>query len=185
MGAGGLDQSLTVGYANNILAGSATASASYPGDLNHDPSSDTGSFEILTGFRVVGFFPPVDMTPYLGTHYLNSIKGGQTVPLKFRAYSITPANTLGAEITSTVGISIVVKTLTSCDGGIVDADVLPATTGGTSFRYTDGQFIFNWATPKTANKCYRVYVQTADGSTTMFASTLTSANAQEAWFKSK
>ncbi|HET9667741.1 MAG TPA: PxKF domain-containing protein [Desertimonas sp.] len=153
---------------------------------NYDLTSvATTTATISTAFRVVGFFSPVDMTPVGAIHYLNSIKGGQTVPLKFRAYSITPANTLGAEITSTAGISVVVKTLTSCTGGIIDLDVLPETTGGTSFRYTDGQFIFNWATPKTANKCYRVYVQTADGSATMFASTLTSANAQEAYFKAK
>ena len=69
----------------------------------------TTTASISTAFRVIGFFPPVDMTQVGAIHYLNSIKGGQTVPLKFRAYSITPANTLGAEITSTAGISVVVK----------------------------------------------------------------------------
>jgi hypothetical protein len=45
-GAGGLSGSLTPIYANNINAGSATASASYGGDANHDGSTGNGGFEI-------------------------------------------------------------------------------------------------------------------------------------------
>jgi hypothetical protein len=45
-GAGGLDQSLSVTYANNVDAGTATASASYVGDDNHNPSSNTKDFTI-------------------------------------------------------------------------------------------------------------------------------------------
>jgi hypothetical protein len=45
-GAGGLNQALTVGYSNNVGAGTASASASYPGDANHSGSSDTKTFTI-------------------------------------------------------------------------------------------------------------------------------------------
>jgi MBG domain-containing protein/Big-like domain-containing protein len=45
-GAGGLNQALTVNYTNNTNAGTATASASYPGDANHNGSSDSKTFEI-------------------------------------------------------------------------------------------------------------------------------------------
>jgi hypothetical protein len=45
-GAGGLNQSLAVSYANNVNAGAATASASYPGDANHNASSDSKNFTI-------------------------------------------------------------------------------------------------------------------------------------------
>ena len=45
-GAGGLSESLTVSYADNTNAGTATASASYAGDANHDPSSDSKTFTI-------------------------------------------------------------------------------------------------------------------------------------------
>jgi Domain of unknown function (DUF5011) len=45
-GAGGLSQSLTVSYSNNTNAGTATASASYPGDANHNASSDSKNFTI-------------------------------------------------------------------------------------------------------------------------------------------
>ncbi|AKQ46904.1 hypothetical protein TH63_16720 [Rufibacter radiotolerans] len=45
-GAGGLNLAPAVTYANNINAGTATASYSYPGDGNHEPSSDTKNFAI-------------------------------------------------------------------------------------------------------------------------------------------
>ena len=45
-GAGGLDQSLTVGYANNTNAGTASANASFLGDANHTGSSGGTTFEI-------------------------------------------------------------------------------------------------------------------------------------------
>src|SRR5204863_6590350 len=38
-GAGSLDQVLTVGYSNNVNVGTASASASYAGDSNHDDSN--------------------------------------------------------------------------------------------------------------------------------------------------
>ena len=45
-GAGGLNQALTVTYSNNIKPGTAAASASYPGDANHDPGSSSTTFTI-------------------------------------------------------------------------------------------------------------------------------------------
>ena len=40
-----------------------------------------------------------------------------------------------------------------------------ASTGGTSLRYADGQWIQNWATPSFGKvSCYRVTLTTADGS---------------------
>jgi hypothetical protein len=158
-----------------------------PGGLtstNYTIQFVAGTLDITAGYRIVGFTSPVDMTTAGGAPYWNSIKGGQTVPLKFKAYRITSAGTLGTEITTTVPLSIVVKTLSTCNGGVVDGEILPDTTGGTSFRYSDGQFIFNWATPKQANKCYRVYVHSEDGSDLMYTTTMGDV-AKEAYFKSK
>ena len=45
-GAGGLNEILTVSYSNNVSAGTATASASYAGDGNHEVSSDLKTFVI-------------------------------------------------------------------------------------------------------------------------------------------
>ena len=45
-GAGGLNQSLTVNYSDNTNAGTAAASASFAGDMNHTASGDDATFTI-------------------------------------------------------------------------------------------------------------------------------------------
>ena len=45
-GSRGLERKSTVIYSNNTVAGTATASASYAGDANHEASSDTETFTI-------------------------------------------------------------------------------------------------------------------------------------------
>ncbi len=45
-GVGGLSEPLTVNYSDNVNAGSATANASFAGDLNHKSSSDSKTFAI-------------------------------------------------------------------------------------------------------------------------------------------
>ncbi|HSJ88383.1 MAG TPA: PxKF domain-containing protein, partial [Anaerolineales bacterium] len=52
--------------------------------------------------------------------------------------------------------------------GTEDAiEEIASATGGTALRYdtTAGQFVYNWKTPSTANKCYRVTLTTNDLST--------------------
>lgn len=57
-GPGGLKQDLTVSYSNNIDIGTATASASFAGDINHTGSTGSGTFFItpvtLAGAPLVG-----------------------------------------------------------------------------------------------------------------------------------
>ena len=45
-GVGGLNESVAVTYASNINVGTASASATFAGDANHDGSTGTGSFSI-------------------------------------------------------------------------------------------------------------------------------------------
>ena len=45
-GPGGLDEPVTVDYLANTDAGTASASADYPGDANYNPSSDSTTFDI-------------------------------------------------------------------------------------------------------------------------------------------
>ena len=52
-GAGGLDESLTPEYADNVDAGTASVSASYPGDANHAGSSDSTTFTIAKASSIV------------------------------------------------------------------------------------------------------------------------------------
>jgi hypothetical protein len=92
----------------------------------------------------------------------NTVKGGQTVPLKFNVYAGD------VEQTSTSAIAGFTTIKVNCvSGGIYEDAVEQAflTTEGTSLRYdgTDGQFIQNWKTP-TGTDCYRATVKFADGS---------------------
>jgi hypothetical protein len=90
----------------------------------------------------------------------NSVKGGSTVPLKFKVFAGT------VELKDISAIKSINAISGACSGGMdVPIDELSAT-GGTSVRYdtTGGQFIFNWQTPKKAGTCYMVTVTTRDGS---------------------
>ncbi|MFB7885051.1 PxKF domain-containing protein [Microbacterium sp. NPDC056057] len=53
-GAGGLNRALTVTYADNFYVGTATASAAYAGDGNHDGSDDAGHFTIEKASSLIG-----------------------------------------------------------------------------------------------------------------------------------
>ena len=105
-----------------------------------------------------GFYQPVDMNDVY-----NIVKGGSTVPLKFEIFAGS------TELTDIAYIKSLTYTLTSCDTNATTDDIETITTGGTSLRYDTiaGQFIYNWKTPKTAGRCYRVAMTTLDGSTLM------------------
>ncbi len=65
-GAGGLSGTLTPTYANNTVVGTATASATYVGDANHDGSSNSATFEITKAPSTVTVTCPVSET-YTGS----------------------------------------------------------------------------------------------------------------------
>ena len=67
------------------------------------------------------------------------------------------------ELTDTAVVDYFTQKI-NCAEGIGD-DIEQYATGGTSLRYdtTGGQFIFNWQTPKQRGACYRVTMQTLDG----------------------
>ncbi len=110
---------------------------------------------VATGWTLSGFYAPVDMA-----NVWNVLKGGSTVPLKFEVF---------AGLTELIDTSIVAPlraTEVSCTAGQAD-DVELVATGGTVLRYdtTEGQFIYNWQSPKKPGYCYVVTVTTTDGST--------------------
>ena len=130
-----------------------------------DPATETicGATTSLSPFAVfaspivrTGFYAP--MSPIAG--FLNTVKGGSTVPLKF------DVSVGGVEKTTTDGLVLTLQSI-GCDSGAPEDLVEPAaTTGGTSLRYdaTAGYFIQNWKVPKTPDACYMVRMTTeADG----------------------
>ena len=91
----------------------------------------------------------------------NTIKGGQTVPLKFNLFA-TAGGTELTNVTDVLGFSLASLPCSTGAEDPVDPDFI--TTGATTLRYSGGQFIQNWDTPKGANKCYRVTMTARDGS---------------------
>jgi hypothetical protein len=92
----------------------------------------------------------------------NTVKGGQTVPLKFNVFAG------GVEKTSLSDIkSFQQSKLTTCINSL-DTDLVDlTTTGSTTLRYdtTAMQWIQNWQTPKVnSTTCYRAWVTFADNS---------------------
>ena len=61
-GAGGLDEAVTVSYVDNTDAGTATASASYAGDANHEKSSAETTFTILRAASVTTVTCPASVS---------------------------------------------------------------------------------------------------------------------------
>ena len=120
---------------------------------NYNNVSKTVYINVLA-WTMGGFFQPVDMDK------VNTVKGGSTVPLKFRVYAGT------TELTSTSVVSQFLQVTTGCASGTATDDIEEYATGGTVLRYDTqgGQFIFNWQTPKGAGKCYDVILKTQDGS---------------------
>jgi hypothetical protein len=99
-----------------------------------------------------GFFSPVN----LASDVYNRVRGGRTVPLKFRVYDAD-----GIEVTDPAGVDFRVYGMDSCQEGsevneVTDEQILRGT--GT-IRYADDQFIANWSTPRVrASTCFVVEV---------------------------
>jgi hypothetical protein len=100
-----------------------------------------------------GFYAPVDKAPYL-----NSLKAGQSVPLKLNIYVD------GVSQSDTSLVQGFTAYMLSCSQSFPTDAVEVTNTGATSLRYdaTGGQFIQNWKTPSTKG-CYTARVTFVDG----------------------
>jgi hypothetical protein len=136
-------------YSNAVGSKRVTASVT---DKADNAASVSHAYTVKA-WTLKGFYSPVDMNGIL-----NTIKGGSTVPLKFEVFA-------GTESTDVSAVSSLKSAEYTCTNGPTD-DVDATATGGTSLRYDSaaGQFIYNWQTPKTTGKCYRVTMTTQDGS---------------------
>ncbi len=119
-------------------------------------TSDAQTFTVTVSFAFNGFFAPVD-----NGGVLNTIKGGQSVPMK---WSIP--NGSGGFISSLAVVSKVGQVQFTCTATAPTDDIEATSTGGTSLRYdtTANQYIYNWQSPKGAGNCYKVTVHLTDGS---------------------
>jgi hypothetical protein len=109
----------------------------------------------VTPWTLSGFYQPVDMA---GVY--NGAKNGSTVPLKFKIFAC------GTELTDVKYFKSLTYAQTTCNATATTDEIETTAAGGTVLRYdtSAGQFIYNWKTPSTAGKCYRVTLTTQDGS---------------------
>lgn len=122
----------------------------------HDNTSAAQTFTVTVSFTFNGFFAPVD-----NGGVLNTIKGGQSVPMKWAI-----PNGSGGFVSSLAVVSKVGQVQFTCTASAPTDDVEATSTGGTSLRYdtTANQYIYNWQSPKGAGNCYKVTVHLTDGS---------------------
>jgi CSLREA domain-containing protein len=147
-GAGGLSQNLTVTYANNIDAGSASASASFAGNSIYGPSSNSVNFTISPATPIVTWptASPINYGQTLGASQLtggsDSAPGGfaWTVPATIPPIGTDPesvtfasASTNYSSVTGTVNVTVnpanYVVTVSSDDAGTA-SNCTPQSTAG-------------------------------------------------------
>ncbi len=150
-GLSGLASCTVSGHGTTIGTHTVTATAT---DKAGNSATATATYQVLA-WTLSGFYSPVDMG------YMNTVKGGSTVPLKFQVFA-------SSELTDPAVVKSFNAVQTSCVTGLETAPVeelSPA--GSTTLRYdaTSGHFIYNWKTPKLPGKCYQVTLTTNDGST--------------------
>lgn len=155
-GVGGVDLSagLNLGASFKDVPG-GTANWTFNGGTNYNNQSGSVAI-VINPWTLSGFYQPVDMN---GVY--NVVKNGSTVPLKFEIF-------VGSmELTDVASVKSLTYAQTTCSTTATTDEIETTATGGTVLRYdaTGGQFIFNWKTPNTAGKCYRVTMTTQDGST--------------------
>jgi hypothetical protein len=157
--------SLTVPYNGSTPSGTYTIVPSGVTSTNYTITFVNGTLTI-GAWTLTGFYQPVDMSS--AVLIWNTIKGGQTVPLKFNIYAgaVGPL-TERKNVSDVMGGSVQIATV-GCNltAGIDSLVEYVSDTGNTTLRYDTlgAQFIQNWQTPKGAGKCYQVRMTALDGS---------------------
>lgn len=149
--------------------GNDTITATYGGDASFNGSSGTVASEPVQ-YKFTGFLTPMGPA---GT-YSGAFNFGKVVPVKWQLADVN-----GALISSTKSLSLMIAYFT---GAPPAGGVCPIATSGSSillysptagaagnstFRYSSGQFIFNWDTSSAdpyGRGCFTLSVQLNDGS---------------------
>jgi DNA/RNA endonuclease G (NUC1) len=134
-GVGGLNQTVSVTYTNNVSAGTASAAAAYPGDANHNPSAGSANFTIggLTAtLSLSNLAQPYNGSPRPVTATVSPLvcgvaaayNGAASAPVFPGTYSVVasvtnPSCTGTATGTLTIFVTGIVRHAPSLNGGTV------------------------------------------------------------------
>jgi hypothetical protein len=149
--------------------GTAIGSRSYVANAvdNADNSDSKTLSYTVNKWTLTDYNNPVTMSPGAPTEIVwNTLRGGQTVPLKFEIFAGATEITSTTLNNSPVGTFKTQKVNCAMDATPTEDPVDLTTTGGTTFRYdsTSGQFVQNWQTAKAPNTCYTATFTAQDGS---------------------
>jgi hypothetical protein len=149
--------------------GSAIGTHSYVANAvdNADNSDSKTLAYTVNPWTLSGYKSPVTMSPNAPTEIVwNTLKGGQTAPLKFEIFAGSTEITSTTVNNSPVGTFKTQKISCTTDPTPVEDPLDLTTTGGTTFRFdsTSGQFVQNWQTAKAPNTCYTATFTAQDGS---------------------
>jgi YDG domain len=144
-----------VGAGKTVTVLGVTLGGADGGNYSPVPAPVTTTASIGS-WTLAGYYQPVDMTG--GGMVWNTVKGGSTVPLKFQIYVGSVERTDVGAVRSFNATSI------SCGATGQEDAIEFTTTGGTELRYSGGQFIQNWQTPRTPGACLRTTMTAQDGS---------------------
>ena len=171
-GAGGLNQSPTPDYSDNVNAGTAMASYTYAGDANHEGSSDSKTFTIDKAVQAITFAQPADKIVGAPDFDVSATGGDSGNPVTFAA---TPGGTCTIS-GSTVHITGVgTCTITASQAGNANYLAAPDVSQRFNVTYKFGGFLqpINW----TAHQVMDTNVSTFKlGSTVPVKFRLTDAN---------
>jgi hypothetical protein len=128
-GAGGLSQSLTVTYSDNTNAGTASASASYPGDANHLDSSGSTTFTIAKAAQAISFGPLADKIIGSPDFMVSATGGASGNPVTFASTTTAVCSISGSTVHL---ISVGTCTIIASQDG--NSNYLPAASVPQSFK---------------------------------------------------
>lgn len=124
-------------------------------------SDDDGLYDVMSyivgvQYGFFGLFAPVDKP-----NVLNVSRAGQAIPLKWQLQDF-----YGNPVTTLTAVTVVVKDQT-CDLGVTTDQVEEYATGQSGLQnFLDGNYQFNWATPKSyAKSCKTIGLDLGEGFT--------------------
>ncbi len=138
--------------------GSKSKTITVEDKVGHTKSA-TCSYSVVYNWN--GFRQPVDNLPTL-----NTVKAGQSIPMKFSLSGNQGLNILQPSTTTAPNPKV---TAITCPGGSTPMDAIEQTTtanNGLTYDATADQYNYVWKTQSTyAGKCYRFDMQLIDGTT--------------------